>query len=288
MLLLVTSQQNIPIAIEYPKSKGFEVQSIILPDDNKSVYLELILTNNRFSDVFTSLVQDIIDHIKNLETEKQAVSVFFGRLLKWQQFLDQYDPEGLSSEAQRGLYGELWVLRKFLLPLLGAKKSIDSWKGPEKYPQDFKFVKTAIEVKTTISKQHEKLTISSEQQLDDTGIDYLYLYHISLINGVTDGETLPEVVESIRTIIKDDFEASKKFEESLITAGYINAHIDRYMGVFYIIRNRNIYKVAEGFPRIIGKNLVNGVGDVHYTINVSECNHFTVPEELLIKCLRGD
>jgi hypothetical protein len=213
--------------------------------------------------------------------------MFIGRLLKWQQFLDQYDPEGLSDEAQRGLFGELWVLRKYMIPLLGLSAAIDSWKGPEKNQQDFKFFKSAIEVKTTISKLHQKIQIVSEQQLDNAGLNSLYLYHISLINGTGSGETLPEIVDSIRQLLIPDFEAVKKFEDSLINAGYISAHIGRYSGTKYLVRTQSAYKVDGNFPRIIGQNLLNGVGDVHYSINVSECAHHIVPEEEFIKSLRG-
>lgn len=287
IFLLIVSPDNVQIIAEYPKSQGFEVQLLSIPDDNGLVYLELILTNGRFSDVFTCLIQDIIEHIQFQENETQIVKMFIGRLLKWQQFLDQYDPEGLSEEAQRGLFGELWVLRKYMIPFLGLSAAIDSWKGPEKKQQDFKFYKSAVEVKTTTSKLHQKIQIASEQQLDSAGLDSLYLYHISLINGIGSGETLPEIVDSIRHLIAPDFEAVKKFEDSLINAGYISTHIGRYSGIKYLIRTHSAYKVDGDFPRIIGQNLLNGVGDVHYSINVSECAHYIIPEEEFNTYLRG-
>ncbi len=162
------------------------------------------------------------------------------RLVKWQQFLDQYDPEGLSEEAQRGLFGELWFLRKYMIPLFGVSQAIDSWKGPDKNQQDFLINSYAVEVKTSISKLHQKIQIASEQQLDDIGLKALFLYHISLIISFGSGETLPDLVDSIKKNIDANSESAKKFEDSLINAGYINIHVDRYYRTSYLIRSHQV------------------------------------------------
>lgn len=172
MLLLKVHRSLIHAGGSYPKSRGMEAQIVELPDDDpEHATLELVLISPEFKDIFTCLVEDIADQIKDEKSESSMVNRFVGRLLKWQQFLDKYVSEGLSDEAQRGLYGELWFMRRYLLTSLGTAPGIDAWSGPEGSPQDFRFGGCAIEVKTTISKQHEKITITNEQQLDDTGLE---------------------------------------------------------------------------------------------------------------------
>lgn len=287
VFLVIVSADSIPHDVQYPKSKGFEVQPIILPEETNIVNLDLILTNPRFIDVFSCLIQDIMDQISHQENEALMVNEFLSRLVTWQQFLDQYDPEGLSDEAQRGLFGELWVLRKYLMPILGQRISIESWQRPGNKQQDFIFNGNAVEVKTTISKQHQKLQITSEHQLDDKGLHALFLYHISLINTTGNGEKLPDIVDSIRKLIEHNPLIIKKFDDSLINAGYINAHIDRYLKNSYLIRSSKVYKVQDGFPRIIENNILNGVGEVQYSISVSECLHYMISEEEFSNYLRS-
>jgi hypothetical protein len=57
----------------------------------------------------------------------EAVATLLGQLVRWQKFLAA-SVEGLSDEAQRGLWGELHCLRERLLPALGAA-AVAGWKG---------------------------------------------------------------------------------------------------------------------------------------------------------------
>jgi hypothetical protein len=289
MLLLRILRSNSPDSNSLPRSKGFEVRAVSLPEDAEDrATLELILTDSRFTDIFTSLVQDIVDNITAQKNEMLMIRAFIERLVKWLQFLDRYGHEGLSDEAQRGLYGELWFMRKYLIPVLGINKAIDAWKGPSRKAQDFQFPDCAVEVKTNISKQHQKMHITSEQQLDDTGFAALFLQHISLMESGGGGETLPYIVEDIRKIIAAEPIASQKMEDSLFEAGYLNAHADRYSKTSYTVRSSSMFRVSEGFPRITERDLLNGVGDVHYSINVSECMHYVITENDFRTFLAGE
>ncbi len=257
-----------------------EIRILQLPDDDtEHATLELVLINSQFTDVFTHLVEDIIEQIGNEKNEKSMIKRFTSRFLKWQQFLEQYTLEGLSEVEQRGLYGELWFLRKYMIPICGINEGIDAWCGPEGSPQDFRLKGYAIEVKTTIGKQHETIVISNEQQLDDTGLKALFLQHISLIVTAGNNETLPEIIKNIRTKIENSSASVEKFNNLLIDSGYIDAHAERYQSKGYSIRSYNIFHVKDTFPRIIIGDLRNGVGDVHYSINVSECMHYGVNEQ---------
>ena len=182
----------------FPASKGFEVKKVVMPDyDKEHMALQLILIDSHYNDIFSVLVQDIIDRIAPLPDEQKAIAMFISRLQQWQSFLKKGHPVILSEEAQRGLYGELDFLRQYAIPNLGAEIAFTSWIGPKNYPQDFRFGNTALEVKTSIAKQHQKIFIASERQLDDSGEGDIYLYHLSLEVRQGSGESLPELILSV-------------------------------------------------------------------------------------------
>jgi len=280
LFLLKVSRSNIPDINSLPRSRGFELKVFTIPEDPDSyAILELKLIDFRFSDIYSSLVNDILKNLDGITDEKKLIKSFIERIIKWQQFLEKYGNEGLSEKEQRGLYGELWFLRKYMLPYLGIQEGIDSWKGPSGKSQDFQFMNWAVEVKSTVGKQHQKIPISNEQQLDDTGLDRLFLEHLSLVEmnkGV--GETLQSIVEDIKRLIYSDLSSYRKFTDSLVEAGYLEEHTNKYEYVSYTIRSSNIFEVKDKFPRIVEHNLPDGVGDVRYSICVAECMSYKVDD----------
>jgi hypothetical protein len=180
LLMLRVSSAFLDRKTFYPTSSSFTVNRVVLPQDGEQyATLQLVLTNVRYKDIFTILVQDIVDCLASVADGRAAISVFVTRLKRWQTFLEKHSPEGLSEIAQQGLYGELWFLRQLVFPCLELPKGVRCWAGPRGTQQDFQFPCGAVEVKTTSAKQHQKLAISSERQLDDTGAGKIVLLHLS-------------------------------------------------------------------------------------------------------------
>jgi len=153
--------------------------------------------------------------------------------------------------------------------------------------QDFQFLGCAVEVKTTSAKQHQKLAIASERQLDDTGAGAIVLLHLSLDVRQGQGETLPAMVASVRSLVVSDAIAKDELENLLFEVGYLDIHVTRYENTGYTIREHNYFKVGADFPKIIESDLRNGVGDVRYTVSVAECKRFSIPVSEII-ALIGD
>ncbi|PSB33719.1 PD-(D/E)XK motif protein [Stenomitos frigidus] len=278
-LLLKARRIIIELIQEYPESAGFQVQLMQLAGESPDyLTLQLTLTQSRYSDIFTALADDIIAGVAEKKTEEAGLEEFIVRLKRWQAFLKANQPDGLSEEQQRGLYGELWFLRQVASLSLEPLRGIQFWTGPRGTQQDFQFARSAIEVKTTISKQHQKLTIASERQLDDSGTGTLILLHLSLDSRPGRGEALPDIVTSLRLLLVNHSAAREEFENHLFAVGYLDIHALRYEQIGYIVRETNYFKVEGGFPRIIESDLCNGIGDVRYTISVAECKRFAIAE----------
>jgi hypothetical protein len=246
-------------------------------------HVGVTLKDARFSDVFDALAVDLSKRIESAVTENEAVALFFGQLARWQKFLTAVNDE-LSAEAQRGLWGELRFLHGCLLPAVGGA-AVAGWKGPEGSHQDFHFPSAWIEVKTTLAKQPQAVRITSERQLDDTHGPVLFL-HVFMLE-VQDGgsATLPALVSQVRAALNEWPAAREAFEDSLLSARYLDLHAHRYASTGYAVRQADSFRIGPGFPRLIERDLAPGVGDTSYLLSLAACTAFAAPTEGIVAAL---
>lgn len=270
-----------------PFSNLQEIQVTVVPDTNNSSRNILLfkLINNQHREIFAVLCEDLIISISNETDEKKLVHTILNRFEKWKSLFDKISLQGLTPEQQRGLFGELFFLRKFLIDKSLNLKVLNTWVGTAKEIRDFQFENWALEVKTTISNNHQKVQISSERQLDITHLEKLYLYHISLEQAQENGETLNEIVKSIQASLNADIIALNRFRAKLYEVGYFEHHEELYNNVGYHIRQDTFYKVENEFPRIQEGEIRRGVGDVKYSIILSQCEQYINTEQQVLENL---
>lgn len=250
------------------------------PDDkNRNMqFLVVMLLSNQHKDVFSTLCEDLILKVADVREENSLVQELITRLEKWHLLFEKLGRQGLSDEAQRGLYGELFFLRKFLNKSADAEYCINSWRGAEKAVQDFQYSDWAVETKTTSGKNQQKLQIASERQLDTSLVPNIFLIHISLEVRENHGETLNDIVAEISEILSGSPAALSAFKLKLLEAGYFSHHHDEYEEKGYSIRQESIYRITDDFPKITENMIPAGVGDVRYSLIVS-ANESWVTEE---------
>lgn len=288
LLLLRVAASVLAAPREFPRSLGFEVRRVFEPMDGKR-YIRLIvrLAHPAFTDVFTSMAEDVACHVARASGDAEAVRVLADRLERWQAFLKQHPADGLGEDSRQGLFGELWFLATHAIPHLGPRPAVSAWKGPGGAAQDFHLPRLAVEVKTSAGRQHQMLTISNERQLDATGVDRLLLFHLSLDCREGGGESLPAMVGAVRDLVAADAVAATAFEEALFQYGYLDCHARSYEQTGYTVRESNFFDVVDGFPRIVEADLRNGVGDVRYTISVAECRNYRVDDDSVLQVLEA-
>jgi len=265
--------------------RGLKFEKIYDPDDTNFILLNLVLVDRQFKDVFDSLIADVISNIINETTLKVVLKNYTNRLVKWQSLFERFNPQGLSGEQQRGLYGELFFLRKLLNSTTFYQSVLHSWVGPEQNIVDFQSNNWALEVKTTHSNNHQKIYISSERQLDTTNLESLFLYHISLDQRQNSGETLNQAVDSVSDILQADIISSNLFKSKLMEIGYYEQHRHLYEEIGYFIRQDDFYIVEDNFPRIEENDIRSGVGDVKYSIVVSMCSDYIRSEQFVFNTI---
>lgn len=286
MLLVRVNKKDLINFEQLPEFRGFEISALKFADEKpEKIMISLYLNDSGFSEIFSALCEDLFNIASKEPDQKKMVPYLRDRLLQWKQFLDITGNQGLSAEAQIGLYGELRFLRDILIQHIDIRRAIDSWKGPSRKNQDFQIFKTGIEVKTSIAKQHQRIHIANELQLDDNDLDSLYVYFLSLRETFEHGETLPGIVDVIRKIIELKNGPAYDFENQLFKSGYIDKHRAKYIKNGYHDRDIQIFRVDENFPRIIEKDLMPGVGDVHYTIDLAVCRQFRISSDDFISDL---
>jgi len=276
VILFPISDSNIPNEREFPKSKGliFEIKKLLL-DQKVWKTITIKIKDKSFSDIFTSLIYDIIKNLPVNAQEDDFVKYILNRIKKWQRFLDKYSRDGLSLENQIGLFGELYFLSEYLFPVFDIDLSLDMWQGPYGKPQDIQYKNWAIEIKTTLKGDHKKLFINNLQQLNFKNFkDGLYLVSFTLIRKLNIEKTLNFLVKSIYFKIGENFPAKNKFEELLHELGYLERHEKFYDKFGYDVGEIRIYRVNKDFPRLSIDLLPNGIGDVSYSILLSICDQW--------------
>lgn len=286
-VLLLSVAESAAVGVEdLPVMKSIEVR--FYRDATRArADLGLRLTDRAYEEIFSVLVEDLINTIVACPAEATAVDAFIGRLQRWQRFLARSSPDGLGEEAQRGLYAELWLLSNVLVPALGTSSAVGAWTGPGGTNQDFELPRVAIEVKATITKQPQHLSIASERQLDDTGVDLLFLCQLSLDARQGGESTLNALVDVLRGTLGEHVLAREIFEDRLFTAGYLDIHRKRYDRIGYTTRRFGVFRVTEDFPRLVEADLPIGVGNVRYSITVDRLSDFEVSKEFLERAITG-
>lgn len=263
-----------------PFDKLQEIELELFPDHvqkGKNILL-IKLINIQHKDIFSVLCEDLIESIKSESKEKQLVRALLNRFEKWKSLFSRLNSQGLSPEEQRGLFGELYFLRKFIQQRSDFQHVLDSWVGPSGEVRDFQMNNWALEVKTTHGNNHQKVQISSERQLDNTHLEKLFLYHISLEKVQESGESLNQIITSINDILAIDTIALTRFKAKLYEVGYFEYQADLYNDTGYFIRQDAFYRVRDNFPRIQENEIRSGVGDVKYSIVLSQCKDYEESE----------
>lgn len=244
---------------------------------NRLLTIQLFSDTNK--DIFAYLCGNLIETIEKCETEAKAIKLVLNRLEKWKTMFSKGASDGLSITEQQGLYGELMYLHK--LASRGIFSYIDTlkiWVGADKAMRDFQGKDWAVEAKTISINNADQITINGERQLDETLLDKLYLYHLSVEASRMNGQTLNDKVDELRSLFSDDKAALNIFNAKLMEAGYFDHHRELYRERCYKIRKESIYVIDDSFPRIKEAELRDGVSNTVYSINISACTEYMVGE----------
>ena len=176
-----------------------------------------------------------------------------------------------------------------ILPQLSAADAVRVWEGPYGRVHDFAVGRVAVEIKGTATATVATFEASSLLQLDETQVGRLCLCHYSWHGGSATGETLPELVDSIReNLAAEDATALARFNESLLRSGYLDSQMSLYDTPRLEETRELLFEVREGFPRLRPRDVPAGIVDGSYTVELSACSGFAIDADKLTRTLIGD
>ena len=197
------------------------------------------------------------------------MQAFVRRLEHWESLLSSFSPEGMSSTARQGLFGELHVLRYLLTSGTDPGRALAAWVGPLRQPQDLIVPGVgAAEVKT-LAYGSSTIRISSAAQLDETPFSRLFLVAIHLGPPDQPGETLPMIVKDLMLHLIPSPGAPERLDLRLREAGYLDVQAALYQDTAYSVKSAELLVVEDDFPRLRQADLPPALGDLTYSLNLT-------------------
>lgn len=254
---------------DLPKLKNLEIRFQTLPG---GPILYIRLKDNAQMGLFETLCRDVMAAGEIAETEAEVLERAIGRTFRWHYLLRGGKLEVLSEEAQKGLIGEIEVL-KLLIANLGPKPALTAWTGPSGAPKDFELKADCIEVKARRGASQPFVKITNEHQLADVPDRRLWLAVLA-VDKVQQphGKTLTEhAIEVTDLLERTEPSAIMDWDLHLADAGYDMLH--DYSAWRWIVSAPEFHAIAEGFPRISAP-VPLGVSAVSYALALSACTPF--------------
>ena len=279
--VIIEIPARLPVANkDLPECRGIalDIELADAPDGPHTIFRAQLEASDQ-KEVFAILCADLLAILIPARDPSAALEQAVRRLAAWQALFDRVRKEGLSTEKQRGLFGELHLLRTLLLPECPPLDAVLSWAGWEPSNQDFKRNGLAIECKTSMAKRHARVFISNEKQLDETPHEELVLAFLRLDESDAFGSSLPEIIDLVRGDLASSPIARQEFDMRLMQTGYLDIQRDIYENVKYQIKSIQYFEVRDDFPRLTESNLPFGVGDISYSIIPGDLEKFALDEE---------
>jgi hypothetical protein len=265
------------------KFRGVEIQAI--PYSQYKIQFTIILLEKELTEIFTMFIEDIVEKLSQVTESQEALSLINQRVNYWKKLFSRATGELLSSEKQRGLFGELFFLFLLLQNSSNHKEVLHSWRGGESANQDFVRNGIAVEIKTSKA-TNPSVHISNEQQLDFTEWEHLFLGLILVTETTGIQNSLVAIVDDIKDLIIHDPEMIEEFETKLEHAGVSADLIENYCDISYTVNNVRFFRIQGGFPVILRGNILSdAIYNVKYQIDISSCGSFESQEEHVIRLM---
>ena len=244
--------------------RGVQITSFRRTDGEWGLLLKL--TAPEFLSVFSLLCEDLIISSKGVDTREKGSTFVIFRLNAWRYMLEEGRVTQLSINEIRGLFGELFFLDRYLLPMMNLVGAINSWAGPFGADQDFQHGTQAFEIKT-VQPDAQVINIASETQLHST-VRSVHLAVLTLVEVPSNsGISLNTLVADLREKASTDVTASAALEERLVLAKYVAQ--SAYDSPAFSVVSGSMFFVDGTFPRIEPSLLPHGVVNVRYQLQLT-------------------
>ncbi|AZF22926.1 PD-(D/E)XK motif protein [Pseudomonas sp. R3-52-08] len=268
-----------------PEGQGFLIE-IADPEIYGGLRLALTRKEAGSTELFAAMVRDVVCLLDDVSAtsvdENKLLRVLIGRVVAWKQFMSR-GASPLSPEVELGLAGELNFMIGLLESGVSAEEVLRAWVGPDDAPQDFLLGYGAVEVKATMSSAGFPVKIASLEQLDDSVASPLFLAAVRFSRHES-GFTLPEMIAETERQLGGDPVMVNLLKERLMASGYFDGHMSYYTRKFKL-KERLVFSVSNGFPRLTSGLVPAGVTRVVYEVNLDHAGVFLSDLHTALKLL---
>lgn len=270
--VLVRIPTGEPSELAERTSKGIAVQTVEMRVDGERTenFVEIACLESQGHAALDTIAVELVEALV-AGASIGRVRLVQNVLAKWRRFWSGVNQGVLSKEQQLGLFGELWFLSRWLCPSVGTAKAMQMWRGPAGSRNDFEIQGMGIEVKTTGRVDAAHVIHGLDQLLEPPG-GVLFLYSLSVRDEASGTDCLPKVVNEMRGRLADDYQALLQFDAAVYSAGYDDRLASEYARLVLRIRDEGLYRVADGFPRLVPASVIGGLpaglSAVNYELNM--------------------
>jgi hypothetical protein len=231
--------------------------------------------------VFTPFCRDVVHAI--IRQQREPWAAVAATVRDWQSAWKPIRQE-MSAAVQVGLFGELLVLNRLMLPFLGPA-AIEQWSGPEYERHDFVGEVLRIEVKTTRKSRPEHEISRMDQLVVPAGCRLLFV-SIQVEQSIGGSQSLETQLDAVIEALRGHPAVLDAFMAKMANIGWSEEM--RYSGEllrFNLTDNTRAYEVNADFPKL-PDDLVppSGVVAVKYTIDLANIPALSFDEvEFMIK-----
>jgi hypothetical protein len=226
--------------------------------------------DSRFFSMMNRLISNIIQ--QDITGAENIISLFKAERLFWSGITNN-----MTQEKAAGLFGELYLMWRWLPKDIVAIIENEWWNGPTGSDKDFNFDNLQIEVKTSMSNTSPiRHTVSNLNQLQ---IETVPLLLFSLVARSDPGgsQSLCHLVEEISTALENESADLKdSFVDLLSQNDYVVDHPSMEQYNYNLPQgDGSFYVVTDGFPRLTNEDDSND-DRVHietYSITLNQIDH---------------
>ncbi len=129
-LLIEIGSEKETSDFSFPNWRGvtFDIIQLDVPVPD-TYHICLRMEHPEDNEVFLSVCSDLARELLSIVSVGERKKTLMEFLDRWCRFFERHGLQGLSLEGQRGLFGELWWLRRLLNKGINGQEAMRSWKG---------------------------------------------------------------------------------------------------------------------------------------------------------------
>ena len=253
--------------LQIKSMQGNKIIDIRVFQSENQYRLAITLKDFDYKKIYYDFVEDIVDHSNEKLPKETLIKRALNRIYLWKAAFKPASSSLLSESVIRGLVGELYFLKSYILENYGLEKAIRGWYGPKKYKRDFEINENWYEVKTkSTSSQYVKITSIEQLDVEISGtLAVISMDKTDLI--VEKAYSLNQLIADLYELI-DDHELRDIIYEKLDAIGY-NYRIE-YDEYAYLITNLQLFDINEE-SLILRKDVIpSSISSVKYSLDISQ------------------